>query len=188
MGEKDRETQAKILNYFEGKEEFLLSHLETRILSSLPLETWTHYLSECDPTFSKLCLLKANLKQNWSLPEHVKDHIFSQAQQGFASALFLQGIMYSFGVSVEQDFQKAFTLFLLAAEKEYTPALFEIALMYESGRGIDKNDEKAFNYFLTAANKNYRPAQWKVGKSYFNRHGTKKRPRKSFLLFTSSCK
>lgn len=180
VGEEDRETQAKILDYFEEKEEFVLSPVETLALIFLPLETWTHYLSVYDPTFSKLCLLKASPKQNWSLPKQVKDHIFSQAQQGVASALFLQGMMYSFGISIEQDSKKAFNLFLLAAEKEYTPALFEIASMYELGQGTDQNDEKAFNYFLTAANKSYTPAQWKVGISYFNGQGTKKDLEKAF--------
>lgn len=180
VGSDDRETQTKILHYFEGGEEFDFSAAETMILSSLPLETWTQHLNVYNPTFSKLCILKANLKQNWSLPIQIKDLIFAQAQQEVASALFHQGMMYDFGVGVEQDLQKAFTHYLLAAKKEYTPAQWEVGLMYETGRGTDKSNEKAFTHFLAAADKGYTPAQWKVGIKYMNGAGTTRDAEKAF--------
>jgi hypothetical protein len=180
VGQEDRETQTKILNYFEAGEEFACSPAEKMILTSLPLETWTQHLSVYDPTFSRLCILKANLNHSWTLPDQIKDHIFAQAKQNVTTAVFQQGMMYDFGVGVEQDSQKAFNNYLLAANTGYPPAQWEVGLMYETGKGTDESKEKAFDHFLAAANNGHTPAQWKVGLMYMNGQSTTRDEEKAF--------
>ena len=58
--------------------------------------------------------------------------------------------MYRHGQGVEQDYHRAFELYLKAAKQGFPYADFEVAKMYRDGVGTDKDKSKSVQYFKRA--------------------------------------
>ena len=85
------------------------------------------------------------------------------------------GIYYSTGYPpyVKQDKEKAFKLFLSAAESENKHACYNVAQMYLSGEGTEKNEKRAFHFMRLSALGRYIPAQMALSEMYRNGMGVK---------------
>lgn len=63
------------------------------------------------------------------------------------------------GKGVEQDYNRAFELYTLAAEQETPAAYYGLGYLYEHGYGIEQNRDKAIEYYILADERNYEPAK-----------------------------
>ena len=60
-------------------------------------------------------------------------------------------LMYDHGDGVEQDYEKAFEYYTLAAEQGEGKAFNNLGDMYENGHGMEQDYEKAAEYYRKAA-------------------------------------
>ncbi|NLC24291.1 MAG: sel1 repeat family protein [Oxalobacter sp.] len=85
---------------------------------------------------------------------------FSQsAKEGNVYAQYHLGLIYTNGIGVKQDYNKALTLFTQTAERGYPPALNSMGILYEEGSGVKQSDYEAAQWYLKAAKKNYARSQ-----------------------------
>lgn len=69
-------------------------------------------------------------------------------EKGEAESLYSLGIRYSKGNWVPIDKEKAFSLYLSAAELGNMNAQYSTAAGYSYGKGTEINKEKAFEFYL----------------------------------------
>lgn len=74
---------------------------------------------------------------------------------------------------LKRDVQKAFSLFLAAAEAEDKTACYQVAQMYLQGIGTEKNEKRAFKFMRDAARKKLVPAQMALSDMYRTGTGVK---------------
>ena len=83
-----------------------------------------------------------------------------------------QGIMYVDAKGVEQDYEKALSLFKKSAANEYAMAQYYVGLMYENGYGVKEHDYKeACKWYEKAAEQEYAPALNQLGYMYYKGTG-----------------
>ena len=87
---------------------------------------------------------------------------------------------YYNGDGVDEDLNKAFELFLIAAEKGHAGAQNQIGYMYAHGEGVRKNLDCAFVWYMKAAKKGQKDAQYEVGEAYYYEKGIDGSYRKAF--------
>lgn len=76
------------------------------------------------------------------------------------------GLLYKYGIMVEQDYTKALYYFRRGIYHDYPPAIDQLGIAYRDGLGVDKNPSRAKHYLLQAANDNYPPAQYNLAMLY----------------------
>lgn len=74
--------------------------------------------------------------------------------------------MYENGKGVAQDYQKAFSLYALAANEGNSNAQYNLGVMYENGRGIEKNKNKAHEWYFKAAEQGDQDARYHLTLAY----------------------
>jgi len=70
---------------------------------------------------------------------------------------------YLYGRGVEIDYQRAFELCSIAAQRGYSPALAVLGRMYYVGIHVERNLEMALHHYLRAAENAQRYSQAAVG-------------------------
>lgn len=110
------------------------------------------------------------------------------ASQGFDSAQFSLGNMYSDGRGVIKDEAQAVKWFTKAAEQGGYVAQFNVGLMYATGQGVKKDNEQAFNWYKKSARQGYARAQYNLAIMYVKGHGVKKDITKAFNLCEKAAK
>lgn len=79
----------------------------------------------------------SNMNQNLTADQ--VQNIFSQADNGDVNAIAIKGFLYFFGVGgIEQDFHKAMTYLVQAAQQGHNDALLMVGAMYLSGEFGDE--------------------------------------------------
>jgi TPR repeat protein len=73
---------------------------------------------------------------------------------------FLLGYFNYLGVETSKNEEKAFNLFVDAAEKDHLLAQYYVGKCYEFGIGTDKNEDLAFKYFEKFINEVYSTGQY----------------------------
>lgn len=66
----------------------------------------------------------------------------------------------------KKDYEKAFNLYLTAANEGDASAQFYVGEMYSRGFGVEQDRQKAFDWFIKSANQNYADAQYMLGEIY----------------------
>ena len=79
---------------------------------------------------------------------------------------------YGFPPYLQKDLQKAFTLFLAAAQSDDTTAYYNVAIMYLQGQGTEKNEKRAFHFMRQAARARNPIAQLELSRMYHQGIGT----------------
>ena len=97
--------------------------------------------------------------------------------------LLKQGMDYYEGKKVEQDQQKAFELFVKAAELGNMQALYNAGLMYNNGQGVEKDDAKAAECYQKAADAGHLDAQNRLAYSYLNGFGVEQDDDKAYFWY-----
>lgn len=85
--------------------------------------------------------------------------------------------MYQYGLLLireRKDFESAFKLLNLAAQKNHLYAQYNLAVMYQRGDGVEKDLEKAYFYFTQAAEHGFANAQYNLGNMYLSGDVVKK--------------
>lgn len=90
------------------------------------------------------------------------------AKLGNAEAQFDLGTLYDIGESVKQDFKKAATWYLLAAEQGEVAAQYNLAIMYDMGEGVEKDITKAYAWMAAAEMFGYQGAR-ESSKDFYNK-------------------
>lgn len=103
--------------------------------------------------------------------EHKKevypDLVESEAERGYFEAMCQIAYMYAKGMSVKQDYQKAFKWYLEAAESGITNAQYNLGVMYLNGDVKNKIDfKKAQRWLRKAAEQGNAVAQSQLGYLY----------------------
>ena len=73
------------------------------------------------------------------------------ADQGFAEAQFVLGMMYQMGEGVEKDLKEAVKLIRKAADQGNAMGQFALGGMYSEGRGVIEDNVTAYAWVNTAA-------------------------------------
>lgn len=93
------------------------------------------------------------------------------AESGHAEAQYYIGGMYSMGLNVEMNLEKARYWFLRSVELGNPAAAVELGYMHSNGLGVKVNKIKAANYYQIAAKANDPLAQRNLGLMYENGEG-----------------
>ena len=62
-------------------------------------------------------------------------------------SFFKIGLMYEKGNGVEQDLEKAFQFYKIAAENNISAAQLNLAILYNLGEGVEQNIEQAVYWY-----------------------------------------
>ncbi|CAM0141404.1 hypothetical protein VKS41_003889 [Umbelopsis sp. WA50703] len=96
-----------------------------------------------------------------SYPDAVT-YLQKSADQGFASAQRVLGLMYGEGVGVTQDYQNAIEWFKKAAEHGDMRANGLLGAYYENGYGVDQDYIQALDYYTKAASTGSDAAEFSI--------------------------
>ncbi len=88
------------------------------------------------------------------------------AEQGHPRAQFLVGIMYSDGIGVAKDDERAMELFKLSADQGDPAGVNAVGWMYDNGKSVPADDELALAYYREAAEMDDSIAMANLGYSY----------------------
>jgi len=92
----------------------------------------------------------------------------------YAPGMYHLAELYSRGLGVPKDQQKAIQLYQDASAKDFTDATFALAVIYKEGKGVKANVSKSLDLFTLAAEKGMSAAQYNLGVMYTNGEGTRK--------------
>ena len=98
--------------------------------------------------------------------------------------LYLKGLDYFYGHSVEQSVEKAFEYLSSAAAQGFAAAKYTIGFCYSVGDGVEQSAEKAFEYFSSAAAQGHVDAEYAVGLCYLEDRGVEQSAEKAFEYFS----
>ena len=87
------------------------------------------------------------------------------------------------GQGKEADYEKAFELFSLAAEKGNGDAMFFLGDMYENGEGVTQDYARAFEWYKKAAEKGGVDAMYILGNMYYFGEGVTQDYKRAFEWF-----
>ena len=105
--------------------------------------------------------------------EHI-DQLRRWAEKRKAWAQFTLGCRYHEGVGVDQSYQQAAELYVLAANQGYASAQYHLGILYAKGQGVDQSYERAAEYWEAAAQQGMAEAQFNLGALYFNGQGVER--------------
>jgi len=107
---------------------------------------------------------------------------------GYIAAYHNMGNLYRKGLGVEQSLEKAFELYVYAAERGHPEDQSNVGFMYMRGEGVAKDYEKARFWLEKATAQNWATAYDKLGLLYLNGWGVKKDPVRAFEEFGKGAK
>ena len=118
----------------------------------------------------------------------------AESQNGNVLATFDVGRMYTDGLGVEIDTDKAQEYYVAALagfhyaeeEKPWKYTQYRIGKMYAQGLGTEQNYETAAGWFTMSANQKYKFAEYSLGGLYYRGQGMKQDYEQSFFLYLCS--
>ncbi|GBC52592.2 uncharacterized protein OCT59_028773 [Rhizophagus irregularis] len=93
--------------------------------------------------------------------------------QDKSAYIWLFGLLYYYGIGIEENDNKSFELFLKAAENNYSIAQVYLAKCYDDGYGTEVNKNLAFNWYQKAVENRSIVGQFYLGYCYEFNIGTK---------------
>ncbi len=148
-----------------------------------------HYFSKekskfCFKVAHKMHNLKASFYYALSLFEEkqkqksheIMDKIFNKIMQRKEESDFcvILGDIYSFGIYLEQDFEKAFVYYIKAAKLGNLEAMCDLGYMYLVGQGVEKDEKLSYFWWKKSADLGYLHSIRDVGLSYLEGLGVEK--------------
>lgn len=85
---------------------------------------------------------------------------------GSIASISNMGMMYAFGICVEQSYEQAFYYYDLAAKSNNHHALYSVGNMYHRGLFVPKDISKAIDYYMKAAENKQKDAAHALGQLY----------------------
>ena len=105
-------------------------------------------------------------------PDYIRDYDLAikwlrlAADQDYARAQNLLGLMYDLGRGVPQDYVQAMKWYRLAADQNYAPAQGNIGQLYYRGEGVPQDFSQALKWYRLAADQGDANAQANLGDMY----------------------
>lgn len=98
-------------------------------------------------------------------PNHVEAFIYvnKAANSHVAQAEHLLGVMYEYGLGVDQNFKNAAEFYKRAAEQKYIESMYHLALMYMFGRGVAMNYPRALALLEAGGIADHAPSCYYLG-------------------------
>ena len=93
------------------------------------------------------------------LMKHDFDWLLRSANQNDTQAQYMVSLFYEGGISVEQDYRKAFKWAKTSAEKGYAPSEHLLGMFYYLGEGIDRDFNQSLFWLERSANQGFIEAQ-----------------------------
>lgn len=93
------------------------------------------------------------------------------ALANYPEYIVILGDMYSFGLGKEQNFEKAFELYSIAAEHGNLEAMCDLGYMYLVGQGIEEDKKLSSYWFKKSADLGYVHSMRDIGQNYLNGDG-----------------
>jgi len=104
------------------------------------------------------------------------------AQKNNPEAQYCVGVMFYFGIGINQNYEKAFYWFSKSAEQDHPVAQFNLSQMYFEGEGTSKNDALALKWLEKAASHGLPEAQVNLASYYYSGEKVKKDFKKAHEL------
>lgn len=104
----------------------------------------------------------------------------------YPSGMYHLAELYSRGLGVPKDQQKAIELFERASKQDFTDATFALAVIYKYGNGVKSNATKSLDLFTIAAEKGMAAAQYNLGVMFTNGEGTRQNYHTAVKWYTKS--
>ena len=126
------------------------------------------------------------LAEGSSTKDNNLTQVIKQAEAGDASAQARLGWVYSNGIGVTLDADKAVEWYEKAAAQGYPKAQFELGEMYGSGEVVStiaKDPIKAIKWYEKAAAQGYPKAQFALGEIHLTGEGVAKDPAKAVMWY-----
>ena len=110
------------------------------------------------------------------------EKLLQAAQGGDADAQVKVSLCYGKGIGVTQDYEKAFTWAMKAAEQENAGGASIVAGCYLQGKGVEQNIPQAIEWVTKAANRGDVMAQYNLAATYYEGlYGIPKDEEKAFF-------
>lgn len=106
------------------------------------------------------------------------------ADKGCIDAMFRLGECYFYGEGTEKNLEKAFELYIKAAEYHHDAATYCVALCYDYGYGTQKNKKLAFEWYKKAARLGHVYAINNLGVCYVRGEGVDKNVKKAIACYS----
>ena len=106
--------------------------------------------------------LKASYRVRWDLMRLICMVVFILPTPVFAD------LDKAFEAVHQNDYEKAYTLFLEAANQGNAEAQNNLGVLIREGKGTSKNDAEAVSWFQKAADQGFADAQYQLGNMYEN--------------------
>lgn len=90
------------------------------------------------------------------------------SDNGCAEASYYLGLCYDWAIYVDNDAEKAFHYYLLAANSDFHKAYISVAVCYQLGLGVDSDIHKSIYWFKKASDINNSSAQYSLYLIYSN--------------------
>jgi TPR repeat protein len=107
------------------------------------------------------------------------------AENNHLDATCFLGLCYEKGNGVDQDYNAARELYIIAAEKENAAAQYNLGNLYFTGNGVERDEIIAVHWMERSANNGDSFSQYNVGKIYFNGYRKIQREKDKGLEFLS---
>ncbi len=88
------------------------------------------------------------------------------AEQGYGSAMYICGTLYSDGLGVAKDHVEAVKWFRKAVSQGDADAMIELGMAYALGWGVSGDDRRAVEWFRKAAAKGIKDGMFTLGQSF----------------------
>jgi TPR repeat protein len=115
------------------------------------------------PIHSSRMLIEGKGVRHDRLPQ--QDHIegFLHASRAadvhhIPQAQHLVGVIYEYGIGIQQDLKKAVSYYRRAAEQRYVESMYHLALMYVYGRGTETQHLRGLSLFEAGCSANHAPS------------------------------
>jgi len=95
-----------------------------------------------------------------------RERLLEALDKGYLPAADNLGYLYSEGLGVTQDLEKASEFYELAADAGYAAAQYHIGRLYLNNTSLGESADTAHDYLLTAAEQDYGPALNQLGVIY----------------------
>lgn len=96
------------------------------------------------------------------------------------------GKMYSQGLGIEEDYERAAYWLGLSADEGYKFAEYSLGGLYYRGQGVEQSYKKAFDLYLKASKQGFPYAEFEVAKMYRDGIGTEVNMEKAGKYFSSA--
>ena len=138
-----------------------------------------------EPRFKVISPAKSPVKIS-AIGSSLVNKLKEAAESGDVEAQFNLAMSYSFGDGVEQNFEKALSLFLKSANQGDARAQYYLGVMYSNGHGTSTDLDQAFKWFSKSAIQGDADAQCELGMMYLQGRGVEKNEKEAFENFLKS--